>query len=156
MGKKSTNPDKCLYWECREQLGLSREAAAEKLGMSDDALERFERGTTARHPDVVWAMSQAYDDPTLCNHYCTTECAIGRRYVQPVQARELKGIVLNMMASLNAVKELETRLVAITHDGSVDDGEISEFQEIQDELEKLAGSVNDLQLWADKAIDEDA
>ena len=100
MGRASTKENKNKYQLLREELGLSREKASELLEViSPERLEKIENEHSAPHPDEVLLMSQKYRKPSLCNHYCSTECPIGQQYVPQVQVKELSAIVLEMLAS---------------------------------------------------------
>ena len=120
MGRASTKENKNKYQLLREELGLSREKASELLEViSPERLEKIENERSAPHPDEVLLMSQKYRKPSLCNHYCSTECPIGQQYVPQVQVKELSAIVLEMLASLNAVQKQKDRLIEIAADGKI-------------------------------------
>ena len=90
MGRKSTNPNKNIYQERREELGLSREAASEALGViAPERIEKIENEKSNPHPDEILAMSEGYKMPELCNYYCANECAIGQKYVPEVKKQLL-------------------------------------------------------------------
>lgn len=79
MGRKSIKEDKNIYFKSRENAGMTRETAAEKLQfISADRIERIENERSVPHPDEVLAMADAYKNPSLCNYYCSHECPIGR------------------------------------------------------------------------------
>ncbi len=59
MGKKSVRENKTPYQLAREEAGLTREAAAEKLYTSPDRLVRIE-GAALPRPEEVIAMAEAY------------------------------------------------------------------------------------------------
>ena len=53
MGRKSTKENKNVYQTSRESLGLTREAAAEKLEfLSADRIEKIESEKSLPHPDA--------------------------------------------------------------------------------------------------------
>ena len=104
------------------------------------------------HPDEVLIMSEKYNEPSLCNHYCSNECPIGQKYVPEIKVRDLSQIVLEMLASLNSMKKSQERLIEITADGVIDDTELEDFINIQKELERISITVETLQLWAEKMI----
>ena len=81
MGRASTKENKNIYQRRREELGLTREAASERLhGLSQEKIERIENERTVPQPDEVLIMSEGYKDPQLCNYYCANECPIGKQY----------------------------------------------------------------------------
>ena len=97
-------------------------------------------------------MAEKYKRPSLCNHYCSSDCPIGQKYVPKVEIKELSSIVLEMLASLNSVNKEKDRLIEITADGKIDVGEIDDFIYIQEELERISITVETLQLWTEKML----
>ena len=153
MPKTTTKPQKSIYQDRREALGLSREKASELLEtIQPERLERIESGKYTAYPGEVLTMAEKYQDPQLCNHYCAHECEIGKRYVPEIRVKELPPIVLEMLASLNSVKARQDRLIKITADGRIAADEVEDFVSIQNELERISVTVETLQLWAEKKI----
>ena len=149
MGRKSTRSDKTLYQLRREELGLSVERASEMLTISEDRLGRIEGHKATAYPDEVLAMAEGYQDPSLCNYYCSHQCPIGKKYVPEVEIEDLSRIVLEMVASLNVVNAKKDRLIEIAADGNLEGAEIGDFEAIQAGLERLAITVEALQLWSE-------
>ena len=153
MGRASTKENKNRYQLIREELGLSREKASELLeSISPERLEKIENERSDPHPDEVLLMSQKYRKPSLCNYYCSNQCPIGQQYVPEVQVKELSSIVLEMLASLNAVHKQKDRLIEIAADGKISGDEIDDFIYIQEELERISITVETLQLWSEKML----
>lgn len=153
MGRASIKDNKNRYQLMREELGLSRERASELLEtVSPERLEKIENERSAPHPDEVLLMSQKYRKPSLCNYYCSNQCPIGQQYVPEVQVKELSAIVLEMLASLNAVQKQKDRLIEIAADGKISREEIDDFIYIQEELERISITVETLQLWSEKML----
>lgn len=153
MGRASTKENKNKYQLLREELGLSREKASELLEtISPERLEKIENERSDPHPDEVLLMSRKYRKPSLCNHYCSNQCPIGQQYVPEVQVKELSSIVLEMLASLNAVQKQKDRLIEIAADGHISGDEIDDFIYIQNELERISITVETLQLWSEKML----
>lgn len=154
-----------FYKNIRKQKNMTRDDvcnAAESLGqpMQPERLERIENGKYNIMPDEVLLLSKIYADPILCNHYCANECPIGEKYVPEVKVKDLAQIVLEMLSSMNAMKNKQERLIEITANGAINDDEIEDFVFIQNELERFSITVEALQLWvekmlADKKIDLD-
>lgn len=150
MGKKSTKENKNIYQLNRECLELTREKASELLeSVTSDRIEKIESGKSLPHPDEVLAMAKCYQNPLLCNYFCSEECPIGRQYVPKVESKMLSQIVLEMLASLNSIDKKKNRLIEITADGEVSDDELKDFVAIQEELEQISLTVESLQLWAE-------
>lgn len=153
MGKKSIRENKNRYHLAREELELTREEAADLLGViTADRIEKIENERLEPQPYDVLVMSQGYKKPSLCNYYCSHECPIGKQYVPEVQIKELSSIVLEMLASLNSVNKQKDRLIEITADGKISGDEIDDFIYIQEELERISITVETLQLWAEKML----
>ena len=153
MGRVSVKENKNLYQIRREELGLSREKASEILGsIPPERIEKIENEKSLPHPDEVLTMSEAYKMPNLCNHYCANECPIGQQYVPEVKIKDLSQIVLEMVASLNAMHRKQERLIEITADGIIEGDEIKDFVHIQEELEKISITVETLQLWSEQML----
>ena len=154
MGKKSTKENKNIYQICREELNLTRDEASELLeSITATRIEKIESEKSLPHPDEVLAMSDAYKNPSLCNFYCSHECPIGKQYVPEIKIKDLSQIILEMIASLNSIDKKKERLIEITADGVIDDSELNDFVYIQNELEKISITVETLQLWMEKMID---
>ena len=151
MGRASTKANKSRYQLAREELGLTREKASDLLQtISPERIDKIENDRAALHPDEALQMSKKYRKPSLCNYYCSHDCPIGQEYVPEVQVKELSAIVLEMLASLNAVQKKRDRLIEIAADGKITNIEIDDFVRIQEELERISITVETLQLWMEK------
>ena len=125
MGRTSTKENKNSYQLAREELGLTREKASELLEtIAPERIEKIENERTVPRPDEVLTMAEKYKRPALCNYYCSRQCPIGREYVPQVSVRELSAIVLEMLASLNAMDKKKERLIEITADGQISSDEM--------------------------------
>lgn len=153
MGRISKKENKNIYQVRREELGLSREKASELLGaLPPERIEKIESEKSLPHPDEVLMMAEGYKMPNLCNYYCANECPIGRQYVPEIKIKDLSQIVLEMLASLNAMQRKQERLIEITADGLIEEDEIKDFVQIQEELEKISITVETLQLWSEQML----
>ena len=153
MGRKSNKEDKSIYQEYREKQDLTREKASELIGFISPAkLEKIENGKVSIQPDDVIALAKCYKAPELCNYYCSQECPIGQEYVPEVKVKDLAQIAIETLNSLNRMNREKDRLLEIVEDGQVTPDEYSDFFDIKKTLEKIALSVDTLQLWVDKSI----
>lgn len=153
MGRKSTKENKNVYQTSREALGLTRDAAAEKLQfISADRIEKIENERSLPHPEEILAMADCYRNPSLCNYFCSHECPIGQEYVPEVKVKELSQITLEMLATLNTLTRQKDRLIEITVDGEISDDEIPDFLRIQEELDKMSLAIDSLNLWINNTI----
>ena len=157
MARKSTRENKNIYQRTREGLELTREQASELMvTMSPERIEKIENERSMPHPDEVLLMSDQYNQPDLCNYYCANQCPIGAQYVPEIKIKDLSQIVLETIASLNAMQKKKDRLIEITVDGEITDDELEDFVQIQQELEKISVAVETLQLWCERMLDTGA
>lgn len=153
MGRVSTRQNKNIYQRTREELGLTREKAEELLeSVTAERIEKIESEKSLPYPDEVLQMSEKYKTPLLCNHYCANQCPIGQQYVPEIKAKDLSQIVLELLASLNAVGKRKDRLIEITADGEISEDQVEDFVLIQEELERISVAVETLQLWSERML----
>ena len=153
MARASTKENKNIYHKTRESLQLSREAASELLeSITPERIEKIENERSLPHPDEVLVMAEKYKQPSLCNYYCANQCPIGQEYVPEVKIKDLSQIVLEMLASLNAMSKQKERLIEITVDGKITGDELEDFIFIQEELERISIAVEMLQLWSERML----
>ena len=153
MARVSTKENKNVYQLTREGLKLSREAASELLeSIPPERIEKIENERSLPYPDEVLVMAEKYKHPGLCNHYCANQCPIGQEYVPEVKIKDLSQIVLETLASLNAMNKKKDRLIEITADGKISSDELEDFIFIQEELERISIAVETLQLWSERML----
>ena len=145
MGKQSTRENKTIYQICREEAGLTRLEASEKMtAVSDSKIEKFEYEMQEPTPYDIIQMADAYKRPDLCNYYCSHKCEIGHRYVPEVEVSDLSNIILETIASL----------IQIARDGKISDDEIKDFAFISNKLDEISLAIDSLNLWVDKTAGE--
>jgi len=150
MGKKSVKENKSRMQLSRENAGLTREKASEAMVyISDDRIDKLERGILQPRPEEIVSMAETYKDPELCNYYCSNECPIGKRYVPEVHLKELSQITLEMISALNSMDEEKKRLIDIAVDGTITEDEKADFATISSKLDQIALSVSSLKMWLD-------
>ena len=155
MTRKSVKKDKTIYQQFREEVGFTRAQASEALSfISESRIERIEYGALPQ-PEEVVEMAIVYKKPELCNYYCSHECRIGQEFVPEVRVSSLQQIVLEMLASLNALERHKDRLIEISSDGVISDTEMPDFISIRDRLDEMSLIIESLKLWLDKTIAEE-
>ena len=155
MGRKSVKENKSIYQQIREELGLTREKAAELIpGFSPERLEKIENGRTQIQPGDVMLLAKYYKAPILCNDYCVNECPIGQVHALRPESKELGQIAVETLNALNRMNRSKERLLEIVEDGQVRSDEYQDFVEIKGVLDKIALSVANLQLWVNEQIAE--
>ena len=153
MGKRSTKENKNIYQLYREEAELTREKASEKMEyISADRIEKIESEKSYPLPDEILVMADCYKKPNLCNYYCSHECPIGKEFVPEVRLKDLSQIVLEMLASLNAIDKDKNRLIEITADGKLTADEYRDFASIENQLNKISLSADALKLWLQQTI----
>lgn len=161
MGKASVKKNKNIYQITREELGLSRAEATERIpgnpdfpgmpGVPEYKLVKIENGTVAVQPADVVAMAQRYNKPELRNYYCCNECEIGKIDAPEVAFDgSIHEILVNMAVSLRKVNHNKIRLMEILEDGKISEDEKADFDMIYQELEQISMTVEALQLWCEK------
>ena len=153
MARASIKENKNIYQTTREGLRLTRETASDLLeSISPERIEKIENERTLPHPDEVLVMADKYKNPSLCNYYCANQCPIGQQYVPEVKIKDLSQIILEMLASLNAMQKKKERLIEITVDGKISGDELADFIYIQEKLERISIAVETLQLWSERML----
>ena len=153
MGKKSVKENKNIYQTSREALEYTRETAGELMEyVSADRIEKIESGKSLPHPDEIITMAECYKNPLLRNYYCTHECPIGQIHADRLELKDLSQIVLEILSSLNAFDHEKMNLVDITVDGEITEDEYEQFAKIKNQLDAVAVSVKNLELWLDQTI----
>lgn len=159
MSKKATKALNNKYYIARYNASktnpdlTSREKAAEILNMDRTRLSRIELGTTIPYPEEIMAMAEIYEIPEFCNSFCSGECPIGRETIKPINADSLDRLILQFLGSSQKMDEITERLIEITEDGIVDEGELDKFDKVLAELEKMSVNIQSLMLWARKNKD---
>ena len=155
MGKQSTRENKTIYQIYREDAGLTRLEASDKMiAVSGSKIEKIEYEMQEPTPYDIIQMADAYKRPDLCNYYCSHRCEIGHRYVPEVEVSDLSNIVLETIASLNEINPLTTRLIQIARDGKISDEEMKDFAFISKKLDEISLAIDSLNLWVDKTAGE--
>ena len=154
MGRKSIKENKNIYFQSREEAGLTRAEASELMQcVSESRIDKIENDRTRVQPEDVTAMAKADKRPNLCNYYCTHECSIGKDTVTELRPSNLSELSLSIFNSLNALNKQKERLMEIAEDGAVTEDELSDFMSIQKNLDKISTTVETLKLWMAEALD---
>ena len=153
MGRRSVKENKSVWQTTREDLGLTREKAAELIpGFSPERIEKIENGRTQIQPEDALLLAEYYRAPSLRNYYCVHECPIGQAHALPTESKELAQIAIETLNAVNKLSRSRDRLLEIVEDGRVRPDEYTDFVEIKATLDRIALSVSNLQLWVDEQI----
>lgn len=154
MGKKSIRENKNMYYKYREDLGLTREQASDKMGfISASRIEKIENEKSIAHPEEVLEMSKCYNAPEMCNLYCSGECPIGRENVPEVEVKDISTLTLEMIVLLNSIAKDKDRLAEIAVDGIITEDEMADFTKIRQKLSEISVAIDSLELWTKKNVE---
>lgn len=145
-----------IYREAREKYNenshnpLNREDAAEKLHVSGATLGRYETGENAPSPEVVYAMSKVYENPSLRRKHCSDCCPIGKAdhpYSAPKTLFESGYGLINANRVLDTFKD---ELFDVLADGIVDKKEIVRLQAIIPQIKSIQKLLSDIEIEIEK------
>ena len=154
MPKMATKAADSVWYQARMEASAwndrlkSREGASEVTGIDRTRLAYIELGTVIPHPDDALMLSDVYNAPELCNHFCSTQCPLGRGKVEPVRMAELEGTTLQLLQTLNALdlETIKTELVDIAADGKIDTEERPRMECILQTLTDAANKIEAMKL----------
>lgn len=161
MGRDATKAVGNPWYEARKNAAkyderlLSREGAAERLGMSVSAVADAELGLTKCMPvDKAVLMADLYKAPHLLNHYCLNECPIGCRHSLSEEVHDIDRVTVKLLKSLRVedLEQVKNKLIDIAEDGKIDEDEKTDFKDILDYLNKLSKTVSELKIIGDMVL----
>ena len=142
-----------MFITARNEAGLSREAAAERLDLGIKTLYSYEYGLTIVPPETALRMQDVYRDPTFTTRYCSDYCPIGQIYSNSApNYNNLCQAALGLLKEENDVAKLREDLIAISADGVIDEKELPIFKHIMDELLDLQKKIEEFKIHAASII----
>lgn len=128
-----------IYKIAREARGLTQEAAAEKLGISDSSIRAYESGQRIPPPEVVDSMVIAYDSQLLGIQHIRASAEMARSIVPDVQELRLPEAIMELLDRVYSFVDAhrDRELLKIGKDGIIDEEERPTFDSIVDELGQL-------------------
>jgi len=131
-----------IYKIAREARGLTQEAAAEKLGISDSSIRAYETGQRIPPLDVVDLMVDAYDSQLLGIQHIRASAEMARSIVPDVQELSLSTAIANFLDCIYSFVDnhRDRSLLHIGKDGMIDEQESPVFDDISEELDQLAAA----------------
>ena len=132
---------------------LSKEGAAELLGISVSTLSDYELGLTKIiPPDMVVKMSNLYNAPELENYYCTEMCPLGSD-MPKVDIEDLDRISIRALSTFRKIEKTKELLLDITEDGIISEDEKADLNQILENLEELEQIAQSLKMWVKKNLE---
>ena len=127
------------YKIAREARGLTQEAAAEKLGISDSSIRAYETGQRVPPNEVVELMAICYDAQHLAfQHLRETNSMYGSIVpaVPDCSVLEASAKLINRIYEF-ADSHSDRRLMRIAEDNVIDQDERPEFDAILEDLQEI-------------------
>lgn len=161
MGRDATKALGNPWYEARKNAAkyderlLSREGAAEMLGMSVSSVADAELGLTKCMPvDKAVLMADLYKAPHLLNHYCLNECPIGCRHCISEEVYDIDRVTVKLLRNLKVddLEAMKEKLLDIAEDGVISESEKPDLKAILDYLEKVAKTVSELKIIGDMVL----
>lgn len=128
-----------IYKIAREARGLTQEAAAEKLGISDSSIRAYETGQRVPPNEVVELMAICYDAQHLAfQHLRETNSMYGSIVpaVPDCSVLEASAKLINRIYAF-ADSHSDRRLMRIAEDNVIDQDERPEFDAILEDLQEI-------------------
>ena len=128
-----------IYKVAREARGLTQEAAAEKLGISDSSIRAYESGQRIPPPEVVDLMVIAYDSQLLGIQHIRASAEMARSIVPDVQELRLPEAIMELLDRVYSFVDAhrDRELLKIGKDGIIDEEESPTYERIDEELGQL-------------------
>lgn len=158
MSKKATKAAGNVIYQARMEAAAwndklnSREGASEITGIDRTRIAHIELGTLNPYPEEVLIMSDFYNAPELCNHYCSKMCPLGQRTVDPIEIKEIETATLQLLSSLKRLPKITDELIDIVEDGAVDEDERPSMEAILKQLRNAASKIKTLELVYEKIL----
>ena len=128
-----------IYKVAREARGLTQEAAAEKLGISDSSIRAYETGQRIPPNDIVEQMVVLYNAQHLAYQHLRETNAIYARIVPQVPQCSVLEAAARLTNRIYAFADAhaDRRLMQIAEDNIIDPDERPEFHAILEELQDI-------------------
>ena len=125
-----------IYQTARKAAGLTQEAAAERLAVSDTSIRAYESGERLPGDDVVARMCAVYGVQFLGLQHLQLKTSLLPACIQTARPEPLPMAVIKLVRRVMAFAEAHRsdQLMAIAEDGIIDEAERPRFDEIAGEL----------------------
>ena len=135
-----------IYKIAREARGLTQEAAAEKLGISDSSIRAYETGQRVPPNEVVELMAICYDAQHLAFQHLRETNALYSSVVPEIRPKSVLEASAKLTNRIFAFAEshADRRLLRIAEDNVIDAGERAEFDAIMEDLQEIVEAALEL------------
>ena len=121
--------------ELRTRYGYSQEGLAEKLGVSRQAVSKWELGTTLPETDKVIAIS---------NFFGVSTDYLLKKSARTNSMESLDRVILKFLSSAQDLENVSKELVAIRADGEIDENEEERMDMILNRLDDISNTIEDI------------
>lgn len=145
-----------IYREARETYNkttdkpLNREEAAELLHVSGATLGRYETDESAPGPEVVYAMSQVYQNPSLRRRHCSDYCVIGMEDHPYSKPKTLFESGYGLINANRVLDQFKGELFEVLADGEVDSDEIVKLRAMIPQIKNVQKLLSDIEIQIEK------
>ena len=152
MPKKATKAAENVLYKARMEAAKwnenlsSREGTADESGLDRTRIANMELGFITPYPEEILRLSDLYHAPELCNYYCSHQCPIGKRMIEPVEMTAIEVATLQLLSSVRNLPDVTNDLVDIVEDGQIDASERSKMEHILETLNRAADKIKALEL----------
>lgn len=129
-----------IYKSARRSAGLTQEQASERLYISTRSLAEYEAGRTTPPDDVVCRMVEIYKARYLAYMHLKQSTEVGQRFLPDLHILDLPRSVLKLQKEVKDVTDINSRMVDVACDGTIDDQEQETWQSITKELHEMIGA----------------
>lgn len=128
-----------IYQTARKAAGLTQEAAAERLAVSDTSIRAYESGERLPGDDIVARMCAVYDTQYLGLQHLQLKAALLPECVQEAHPERLETATIKLVRRIMRFADghRNDRLLEIAEDGVIDEAERPEFLTITAELNEI-------------------
>ncbi|MGN0341760.1 MAG: helix-turn-helix domain-containing protein [Roseburia sp.] len=121
--------------ELRTRYGYSQEGLAEKLGVSRQAVSKWELGTTLPETDKVIAIS---------NFFGVSTDYLLKKSARINSTESLDRVILKFLSSAQDMENVSKELIDIMADGVIDEGEQERMDMILMRLDSISSTIEDI------------
>jgi len=145
-----------IYRESREKynkthkVALNREEAADRLHVSPATLGRYETDESAPGPEVVYAMSQVYENPVLRRRHCSDNCLIGKEDHPYSPPKTLFESGYGLINANRVLDQFKGELFEVLADGQVDKDEIVKLRNMIPQIKNVQKLLSDIEIEIEK------
>lgn len=140
-----------IYKSARETAGLTQERWAEVLGISADAVRKYEGGTVFPSDEVVLRMAEVCGQHIICYWHLIQKSRCAGKVLPDVKVRTLPEAVLNLLVKITDFsKQGLADLTRLASDGKISGEEVLAYGEAIQELRDVVAAAYELE-YAEEA-----